>query len=291
MPAVAEGKNRTDRVTTRAYFETSALDFVVKRRVPVSAIRSQLENRGLTACVGTLTINECAQPILSDRGDAAVALFEVIRELQPRFLADPSDLYEQETRLLRDGTPVNPHPSDAQEAFVRNEVGELADGRINLRLLELVQDRRKVKFEEWPTAMEKCLAVVKELRRDSPVDVPRFGTFGQFEDFFRGDLPRFVACLPGLSLSIDQADAIAAEINLYPAIRTTVYFWCNVMFICIKDGRAPSVDKVDDYRHVVEASYCDAFITNDGQLLRSISRLHPSLTPFHVDAFTTSIYS
>ena len=84
---------------------------------------------------------------------------------------------------------------------------------------------------------------------------------------------------------------IAAAIDHYPAIRTSVYYWWNAEFICLAHGRAPSVDKVDDYRHVVEASYCDVFVSNDGQLLRSVSRLHPTLAPVAVGALLGSTSS
>ena len=169
--------SRASIATRRAYLETSALDAVVKQKMSVSHIRSQLETRGLIACVGTLTLNECAQPILSNEGGITRALFEVIRDLRPRFLADPADLYEQETRLLRCGTPVSPHPSAGQEDFERSEVDELAGGRINLRLLECLRYRRKTKFEEWRSHWSRYLVGVNELRQGSPKDVPRFRSF------------------------------------------------------------------------------------------------------------------
>ena len=276
----------------RAYFETSALDAVLKQGIPVSDIRLQLEARGLSACVGMLTLNECAQPILSDKGDVAGALFGIIRDLQPRFPARPVEMYEQEARLLRDGTPVNPFPTKAQEEYERSEVGKLADGYISREFLDLVRDRRKVKFEEWPTSMGKYVAMFKQLRRDSAGEVPKFGSFEQLEALFRGDLPRIISTLPdlrALRLSSDEADLVAANVDRCPAIRSTVYFWLNAMFVCLAHGCAPSVDKVDDWRHVVEASYCDTLITNDAQLLRSMPRLHPTLAPLHVGALTTSI--
>ena len=60
------------------------------------------------------------------------------------------------------------------------------------------------------------------------------------------------------------------------------------MFICLANGVAPSVDKVDDYRHVVEASYCDFFVTNDEQLFRSVSRLNEIITPIRLSDIISS---
>jgi hypothetical protein len=266
----------------RAYLETSALDAILKRAIPVSHVRSQLEARGLTACVGTLTLNECAQPILSDQGEIAQELFRIMRDLQPRFLTDSSALHEQEARLFRCGTPVNPHPDSAQEEYERTEVDQLADGRVNLRLLELVQQRRVTKFEKWTSHWTRYLSEVEKLRRISAKNVPQFRSFEQVEAFFRPDLPRFIAGLGGLT--IEEAGVVAATIERYPTVRASVYYWWNAQFICLVNRRVPSVDKVDDYRHVVEASYSDVFVSNDRQLLRSLPRLQPTLVPLALDA-------
>lgn len=40
----------------------------------------------------------------------------------------------------------------------------------------------------------------------------------------------------------------------------------------------PGRDKLDDYRHVIEASYCDVFVTNDGQLGRTVPRINSDLS-------------
>ena len=290
MDVPTEQSTRAPAAIARAYLEPSALDAVVRQKVPVSLLRLGFETRGLTACIGTLTLNECAQPILVDEGEVARSLFGIIRDLRPRFLAAPSDLYEQEIRMLRGGIPVDPHPNVEQEEIERNEVDELADGRISPWFLELVQDRRKTKLDAWQPHWIAYLEEVKKLRQ-LPAKMPHLGSFQQVEAFFRPDLARFIGGLLGPKISAEGARLMAATIDRYPAIHTSVYYFWNAMSICLVNGCAPSKDKVDDYRHIVEASYCDVFISNDSQLLSSISRFHPTLAPLDVGAFIRSISS
>ena len=64
---------------------------------------------------------------------------------------------------------------------------------------------------------------------------------------------------------------------LPPAIRSGVRANLYLMWICISRRVAPAVDKLDDYRHIIEASYCDALVSGDDQLIRTTPRINPAL--------------
>ena len=50
-----------------------------------------------------------------------------------------------------------------------------------------------------------------------------------------------------------------------------------LFFVQMTRKVVPATDKVDDHRHVIEASYCDAFITNDNQLLSNLGKINSHL--------------
>lgn len=262
--------------------ETSAIDALVRRSMDPAEIVGRLRHRELIPCVGTLTFNESAQPILSDRGEVASSMFELIKDIGPRFLADPASLYERELRRLRQGDLVMAFAEPDQETYARTEVAALANGLISERFLALLRDRRKAKFEEWPEVMQGYLKLVKAIRKRDPKAAPSFRSFTQLEQHFLPDLSRFVEALGGLDLLPGEAERIAQDIALYPAIRSSIYFWWNAYYICLSDGRIPSVDKVDDYRHCIEAAYCQVFVSGDRQLLRTVNRLNSGLVPLSV---------
>ena len=49
------------------------------------------------------------------------------------------------------------------------------------------------------------------------------------------------------------------------------------MYVQSVHKTVPAKDKVDDHRHIVEAAYCDAFITSDSQLIKNANKINPSI--------------
>jgi hypothetical protein len=49
------------------------------------------------------------------------------------------------------------------------------------------------------------------------------------------------------------------------------------MFVWITQSVVPGPDKLDDPRHVLEASYCDAIVIEDQQFRRNANLINPDL--------------
>jgi len=60
--------------------------------------------------------------------------------------------------------------------------------------------------------------------------------------------------------------------------------------ICIIHGDIPGKDKIDDYRHIIEASYCDVFITGDAQLQKTVPRINPEVEVVEWNNFFKTIF-
>ena len=80
------------------------------------------------------------------------------------------------------------------------------------------------------------------------------------------------------AVSTSEAQNLAARIDQFPALRSTVNANIYLNFVAIGQGQIPSFDKVDDFRHVIEASYCDTSVTDDRRLLNQTASINPSLT-------------
>ena len=46
----------------------------------------------------------------------------------------------------------------------------------------------------------------------------------------------------------------------------------------IRNLTNPSYDRVDDFRQVIDASYCDVFVTNDDQLARTGNQINTGIS-------------
>jgi hypothetical protein len=184
-----------------------------------------------------------------------------------------------EARFIREKIPVNPFATSSEKDYVFREIEALAEGRISSGVLELAQKRKRVVIHDWPRSMERYLGEVKKIRKVSLFDAPHFRTFKDVRDYFWVDVVRFILAVPEFRLSQEEAKSVAAEFERFPAIGGTVHFWWYAFFVCLSDKRIPGADKVNDWRHAVEASYCDVFITNDQQLYRQVPQLQPLLAP------------
>jgi hypothetical protein len=268
-----------------AYFETSSLDEIVKSEIKFSQLREALDKNNFEPCIGLLTINECAQPILGGDSKTPLSLFKLIGDLKPRILIEPSMLYKAELEFLKNQEPVQPFVSSEDQEKVLSEIEILANGKISHEFYDLLVKRRDATTLIWSKHMGGYLAEIKKARRNSSLDIPRFRTFDQLKNYFQKDIVIFLMALPDLSLSSNQAEHIAANLEKFPAICGSLYFWWYAYFICLSDNRIPSNDKANDLRHLVEASYCQFFFTNDRQLYRQIPFLRPSLFPKQVKEF------
>jgi hypothetical protein len=266
-----------------AYLETSALDAISKLGLATSEVSRRFHDSGFEPCIGLLTINECAQAILGGNVQEALLLFRCIRDLKPRLLADPASLYKAETRFLRERVPVDPFATPSERDYVFSEVEKLAEGWINSRFYDLAQKRQQVTNQEWPRTMEKYLEEIKNIRKISLSDAPRFGTFKDLKNYFWIDVVRFILAVPELTLSLEEAKSVAAEYEHFPAIVGTVCFWWYAFFVCLSNGCVPGADKANDWRHTIEAAHCESFITNDQQLYRQVTQLQPLLGPMMVN--------
>jgi hypothetical protein len=78
---------------------------------------------------------------------------------------------------------------------------------------------------------------------------------------------------------ITRSDATELRVRLtdFPALCSTVranlYLWTIPLVHDVGAAR----DKTDDYRHIIEASYADVFVTGDRQLAQTVPRIHSGL--------------
>jgi hypothetical protein len=106
---------------------------------------------------------------------------------------------------------------------------------------------------------------------------PRPKTFEDVLAEFDDQVPGLIRQLLGDRVTASEATELHARLNEFPALRSVVranlYLWA----IPLMHDAGASRDKNHDYRHVIEASYCEVLITGDEQLARTVPRIYPGL--------------
>jgi hypothetical protein len=220
-------------------------------------------------------VYELARGFVAEKSKAdAQRNFSILSELDPEYGPTPTMLFDKELDRLRTGAMVIPVLDELNRASVRQQVIQMAAGHIETVGRKFVGRREASIDRDYPRFISQQLV---QVRRAVAAGRPRPKTFEDVLAEFDDQVPGIIRQLLGNRVSVSEAAELHARLNEFPALRSTVranlYHWGLPL---IHDTGA-SRDKNDDYRHVIEASYCQALVTGDKQLARTTPRLHPGL--------------
>lgn len=205
-------------------------------------------------------------------------LFSILQDLDPFYQPEPEMLHDQEIFKLRTGVAVLPVLDQLDLVATKLEVERLALGIFDQNAGSFIARLEEDIKENHPRLALDYIAQVEQTAKKPQFEKKRFRTFEQVYLELEPQIPDLIYCFLNGKVSHSEAQELAQRMVSFPAIRSTTMSQIYLSAICIMHGDVPSRDKLDDYRHVIEASYCDVFITNDGQLSRTVPRINPDLS-------------
>jgi len=259
----------------KAYVEPNVINWARRSNWTGVALRSRLEARGLEPHFGIHGIYELARGFLSEQSKAvAQQNFEILAELDPIFGPTPDILFAKELDRLRTRAAVIPVLDDLNRASAKQEVIQMAAGRLEADGREFLQrresgiDRDYPRYTAFQLSQTRAAVAAGTERPKTPEEA-----FAELDP----QVPGIIRQILGDRITASEAAELHARLDEFPALRSTVranlYHWT----IPLMHDAAGSRDKNDDYRHVIEASYVDVFVTGDNQLAHTVPRLHPGL--------------
>jgi hypothetical protein len=260
----------------KAYLEPSIINRAYGCGLSGLKLKEVLAKHLLTPAIGLNAIYEMARTFLNKDGvQIGVALFKILWELDPSYQLSPEMLYDQEIIKLRIGAAVLPFLDELNLAATKQEVWRIASGNFDEKASNSITSREAEIRENHPKFALNYIKEVNETLKSNPSE--RLPTFEKVYSDLGDQLPGLIYKLLEDKLSIYEAHEIYHRIDSFPAIRTTLRSNVYLNAICIIHQHVPGKDKIDDYRHIIEASYCDIFVTDDAQLSRTIPRINPDL--------------
>jgi hypothetical protein len=268
----------------RAYIEPSVINRVADLNLPADCVRDFVAFHGFQPTTGLHTVYELARSFLG--GDAASTararrLFAILRDLDPSYQPEPGDLLQGEVEKLRRHVPGMSLLEPWKIAATRKEVARLAEGPIDEQARWFIAAKEREKERELE-AEANHLVLVRSFR-SADRSIRGLKTFDQVVSYFesRGEIPLSIREILGGAVSLHEAEELAALPSSFPAISAAVRANAYVNFIMTSQGVRPGRDKLDDYKHCFEASYCDAFITADGQQQTAMKAICPAIPVFN----------
>lgn len=268
----------------KAYLETSAINRAERAGRFGRDLSSRLQSLGFSPAIGIHTIYELAATFLSPgQEEKAAALFSIVQDLDPSYQQPADSLLQEEILKLRTGAAVLPFPDHLGLASTRTEVGRLALGIFDQQARCFISKRESQIRVTFPNQAADYLQHVVKAQAHG---APRIQTFEEAYQYFesKGQLPAHIQRALRSQVTACEAREIYQRLEQFPAIQALVRAHVYMDFIFIKHRVKPNDDKLDDYRHIIEATYCDAFVADDHQLLKTVPLISPHLCPLPLAA-------
>lgn len=250
----------------RAYLETNAISRAADESISGKQLRHILGTQGFVPAIGFHTIYELAKTFLNDgKVDVARTVFQIVADLDPVYCEESYEILCQEVNHCFAQKLIRPFLDGDKKSDTISEVEKLASGIFDERARSFIEGRERRFRADHPQISKNNIRMFSEHPPQN-----RVRTFEDFTAYFSNGQSEVVVQIFKGKLSLEQAAAVIASIELYPAISAAVLANMYLFFVQMVQKVTPATDKVDDHRHVIEASYCDAFITNDNQLLKNL---------------------
>ncbi len=259
----------------KAYLEPNVINWARRAGWSGEQLHDRLRARNLEPHFGIHGIYELSRGLLSDvsRCDAR-RNFQILSELEAVFGPTPSMLFALELDRLRTGAEVIPVLDELNRASAKYEVSEMAAGRIEAEGAAFVSRREASIARDHPRYVAHRLREVREVVAEG---AKRPKTFDEVLAAFDPQIPAIIRQRLANEVTAPEAAELHVRLDHFPALRSSVradlYLWA----IPLMHDTGGSRDKTDDYRHVVEASYAEVFVTGDDQLARTVPRIHQGL--------------
>lgn len=237
-----------------------------------------LDSKGFTPAVGLHIIYELARTFLNEsERKTGAELFSILRDLDPFYQLPPEMLHAQEIIKLRTGAAVLPVLDQLNLAATRHEVERLARDIFDEKAKNFIESREEDVKVNHPKFATDYIAQIKQTTNKPQFKKKSLRTFDQVYTELENQIPDLIYRSLTGKVTRSEALELAKRMSSFPAIRSTARSHAYLSAICIIHKNIPGRDKLDDYRHIIEASYCDIFITNDRQLSRTIPHINPDL--------------
>lgn len=265
----------------KIYLETSSLNQALSEGKSGAQVTELAAALDLCPAIGIHTIYELARTFLKpDQNARGRALFSLLRDIECTYIPMTGQLIESELIKLRTGAVVMPFLDQDNQMSTRYEIEALAQG-FTERATQFIGEREQERKSIEPIENQNYLAHLRSLTTAGSKRFQGVSTFKKTLSTFNDDMPNCVVdVVKGLDserVSRSEAAEIVMRFGSFPCIRSLVRANLYLNFIMIRNKVEPSYDRLDDFRQVADASYCQAFLTNDAQLARTSNNIDPSL--------------
>jgi hypothetical protein len=259
------------------YPDTNTIHLIRSTWTPAQ-FDSRASALGFTLCIGHQSY-ELARSFLHNHSQRAVQdTFAFLAEIECiDYLPNVNASIAKELYLAKTGLPIITVVGPLNRTAVKFELLRLARGSahearrfIARRESNIAKDKKRI------TQLNQESARKAELLDPSRANAIK--TFERLQEELAtgraGWLHNF-SKRKGHKVPLRAVERILADPARYPLLNTIVSSQEYLYFITAFQKSEPGKDTLDDFRHLVESSICDLFVTNDLSLIRQAEKICP----------------
>ena len=209
----------------------------------------------------------------------AQLMLSIINYINPLYVVLTKDLLEQEIAHFRRGTPVSPFFGHLDQATFRFEVENLSRGYSDDESKRFIRNCESEIKAGFPRISKDYLNTMREDTKAKNLVANKILTFYDLINFYRegNEISRLISLILENSVSPSEIEELAFNLDSFPVLRSVVYSNCYLIFTHITQGTSHIVDMIDDYRHIIDASYSNIFLSADEKQLKTVPHINKDL--------------
>lgn len=253
--------------------ETNAISRCLDSSLSGTKLLAVLNKNNFIPVVNIHTKYELARTFLNHNShDRGKNLFLILKEINPVFSCPTDELIKREFQKLQNETSVTfvCNPESLKQIY--NDIDLLSKGKFVQEIKTFIQKRERGIKAFLPTYNK---LITKENRI-----LLKHKSYKNFVNIYVSpsnteELKTHLNKIVGKSLTDAEILKFRTNIASYPAIKTNLLIDLYLNYTVIKNGNKPAKDKIDDLRHLIDASYCSVLVTNDQKLTLIAREISP----------------
>lgn len=258
-----------------AFLETSAINKCCDNHINGYQLNSLFKQNNIEPVVGMYTLYELARAHNVDL-EKAKKLFQFIQQLNPSFCYRKDLLYKWEAEKITDNKAVN---------YIVNSI-DLRE-KISSRIANYSNGLFTEEDKEFEARRQASLT--RDMQNWAPNTFnnekinPNQMSFLEFvQKYFASDqqvneIKDIIFINTKIELLSPNIDKFKQNLTSYPALRTLIYSYLYLNYV-VKTGRhTPAEDKFTDQLQLIEAAYCNIFISGDEKHLKYANKINSQI--------------
>lgn len=251
-----------------ALLETNAINACFYKGYSGKQLADILSKKKLLPIVNFHTCYEIARTFDNVKNTKiGIELFSILKDLNPTYSCETSELLARQINRLIYGNDCNFLIEEDKLIYLNKIINEVTQGDISKIDINTIRSRES----EIKNEQNQC---------NHLFTYSKITSFEQFYDDItrtRDNIIHLIKEICHIKLTTLYAEKLILKLSDLAVIKTAIRANLYMSYLARNYKSPPSKDKTDDFRHLIDASLCSYFVTDEKKLKKHADYIIPEL--------------